>query len=154
MMTCMLKRALPFMMTLIVGTGVGSIFGFHSEPTNSSSPPRFMSAHHDGGGDYRHKCSGNSTELNITYEPNTSYTAEALRNETTGVVTLRVRFGADGEATVLERLNTLPNGLTEEAERVLERTQFTPATIDGQPVSVEKDMNYIFTLSNRPMTGR
>ncbi|MBC7911968.1 MAG: energy transducer TonB [Pyrinomonadaceae bacterium] len=154
MITNLLKRALPFALTLIVGTGLGSIFGFNSAPKPKKTPCNAASLRSvyrsgTGGGEYRHRRSfDNSTPLDIHPAPQALYTPEALRNKTIGVVTLLVRFNADGTTTVLKRLSTLPDGLTEEAVRVAERTRFTPATANGEPVSVTREMNYPFTLDD------
>ncbi|MDQ3746771.1 MAG: energy transducer TonB, partial [Acidobacteriota bacterium] len=80
------------------------------------------------------------------FEPNTRLTEAARRNKTVGVVELLVRFDADGKATVVDRLTTLPDGLTEEAERAAERTVFKPATINGRPYSVTEVRQFIFSL--------
>jgi hypothetical protein len=87
------------------------------------------------------------TPVKIQYQPHRRYTPEAIQKQTTGVVKLLVRFDADGTTKIVERLSTLPNGLTEEAERIAERTEFTPAKVNGEPVSETKEMNYIFSLS-------
>jgi hypothetical protein len=88
----------------------------------------------------------------ITNQPEARVMVIALEHKTAGVVQLRVRFNADGTTTVLERLATLPDGLTEEAERIAENTTFTPETRDGEPVSVVRDMSYAFPLS--PIVSR
>jgi TonB family protein len=154
MMISVLKRALPFVMTLIVGMMLGSIFGWNRPAAKSVREERFVTVT-----ERRSSCRASrgrrafseSTPLNITYEPNTAYTPEALKNKTTGVVQLRVRFNADGTTTVVEHLSTLPDGLTEDALRVSAQTRFEPETYNGQPVSVTKDMNYIYSLSDRAM---
>ncbi|MBV9959663.1 MAG: energy transducer TonB [Acidobacteria bacterium] len=165
MLPTFVKRVLPFMLTLLVGTGLGSVFGWRSsttqtQPNVTESTYRYERRYgcssryrrtYSGGIEGR--AEGASTPLVIRFQPNTRYTPEALEHKTTGVVQLRVRFNADGTATVLERLSTLPDGLTEEAERVVERTQFTPETINGEPVAVTKDMNYVFSLSDRSTMG-
>jgi hypothetical protein len=87
-----------------------------------------------------------STPLIIKFEPNTRLTEAARRNKTVGVVELLVRFDADGKATVVDHLLTLPDGLTEEAERAAERTIFEPATINGKPYSVTEVRQFIFSL--------
>lgn len=147
MMTYFLKRGLPFILTLMVGVGFGSIFGFHSSKTSTmdnSSGFSWERHHHH----YRSGCRGkdfsNTTPLVITNQPEARVMLIALEHKTTGIVQLRVRFNADGTTTVLERLDTLPDGLTEEAERIAENTTFTPETIDGEPVSVVRDMSYPF----------
>jgi hypothetical protein len=167
MLPTFVKRVLPFMLTLMVGTGLGSVFGWRtSTPTTQNNvesgyrlerrygcSSRYRSTYGTGGGGIENRVERTSTPLVIRFQPNTRYTPEALKNKTTGVVQLRVRFNADGTATVLERVSTLPDGLTEEAERVVERTQFTPETVNGEPVAVIKDMNYVFSLSDRATMG-
>lgn len=145
-MTFVFNRALPFVITLIIGTGLGNIFGIH-EPAR----PRFDA--------HRARCSKQSnieavdvpplsdfsTKLEILDQPNTRYTRDALENNVGGVVALLVRFNADGTTTVVKRLKTLPYGLTEDAERVADHTLFAPATVHGSPVSETREMNYIYT---------
>ena len=147
MMTHLLRRALPFIITLIVGTGLGNIFGIQNPATSTHATRRARCAKQPrfeingvGRGDRQ------VTGVKIMYQPKTQFTPEALRNQTTGVVTLLVRFNADGTTTVVERLSTLPDGLTEDAKRLAEHTSFTPATVDGKPVQETKEMNYIYSL--------
>src|SRR5215210_6257627 len=139
MFACFLKRALPFMMTLLVGTGLGSIFSSMS-PQNNRAPgttTTFTTTRRYGCERRRERAVvAESTPLIVTFEPNTRLTEAARRNKTVGVVELLVRFDADGKATVVDRLTTLPDGLTEEAERAAERTTFKPATINGKPYTV------------------
>lgn len=139
MLTSWLKRALPFMITLILGTGLWSIFGFQKSASRRGSGYHF----------YAHKrvVTSGLTPLRILSQPERRYTPEAQENRTTGVVRLLVQFNPDGTTTVIERLSSLPNGLTEEAVRVAEQTRFIPATLNGQPVAQTKEMNYIFSLS-------
>jgi hypothetical protein len=87
-----------------------------------------------------------STPLIVKFEPNTRLTEAARRNKTVGVVELLVRFDADGTAKVVDHLATLPDGLTEEAERAAERTVFNPATINGKPYAVTEVREFIFSL--------
>ena len=143
-MTCLIKRALPFIITLIVGTGLWSICG--SDKRSSRTVERL-------GTRVVSQLSVEKVELPLrdavtTLEildvPSTHYTPEALKNQTTGVVTLLVRFNVDGSTTVVGKLQTLPYGLTEDAERVAEQTHFTPATVDGRPVEETREMNYIY----------
>ena len=131
MMTCLLKRAVPFIITLIIGSGLGSIFSFQSPSSKTviSRGDGIVNQFVDHLTDSHSK-----TELEIFFQPTRRFTREALENETTGVVTLLVRFNVDGTTTVLKRLHTLPDGLTEDAERVAGQTSFTPATVDGRPI--------------------
>jgi hypothetical protein len=148
-MTYFLKRGLPFILTLMVGSGLGSIFGFHSSKdttTDNSSVFRWERHHRHYHSGCRGKDFSDTTPLMITNQPEARVMLIALKHKTTGVVQLRVRFNADGTTTVIERLATLPDGLTEEAERIAGNTTFIPETRDGEPVPVVRDMNYAFPL--------
>jgi Gram-negative bacterial TonB protein C-terminal len=148
MFACLLKRALPFMMTLLVGTGLGSILGGSGprDETKSSGITTTVTTRRSGCGMRNRAVVAESTPLVVTFEPNTRLTEAARRNKTTGVVELLVRFDADGTATVVDHLKTLPDGLTEEAERAAERTVFRPATINGRPYGVTELRQFIFSM--------
>lgn len=146
MFACFLKRALPFSLTLLIGSGLGSIL---SSTPRSDSVRRFAAVTTTTS---RHSCGmrnraavAESTPLIVTFEPVTRLTEAARRNKTTGTVDLLVRFGADGQATVVDRITTLPDGLTEEAERAAERTVFKPATINGRPYTVTEVRQFSFS---------
>lgn len=150
MFVCLLKRALPFTLTLLVGSGLGSIFSGASPRADKQSLVTTTTlttrAYSCGARHRRDGVAADSTPLIVTFEPNTRLTEAARRNKTTGVVELLVRFGADGKATVIDHLTTLPDGLTEEAERAAERTAFRPATINGMPYTVTEIRQFIFSL--------
>jgi hypothetical protein len=137
-------------MTLLLGTGLGSIFSSTSTNTRSSvtgttTATTTMRAH-GCASRRRGGVVAESTPLIVTFEPNTRLTEAARQNKTVGVVELLVRFDADGKATVVDHLTTLPDGLTEEAERAAERTVFRPATINGKPYAVTEVRQFIFSL--------
>jgi hypothetical protein len=147
MFVSLLKRALPFTLTLLFGSGLGSIFS----GTSTEMQPRVITttttrAYSGCSSHRRSSAAAESTPLIVTFEPNTRLTEAARRNKTVGVVELLVRFDADGKATVVDHLTTLPDGLTEEAERAAERTVFRPATINGKPYTVTEVRQFIFSL--------
>src|SRR5215210_6210553 len=144
MFACLLKRALPFLITLLVGTGLGSIFSSTSPQNNRVTATALTQTRHYGCRSRNRAVVAESTPLIVTFEPNTRLTEAARRNKTVGVVELLVRFDADGKATVVDRLTTLPDGLTEEAERAAERTTFKPATINGKPYTVTELRQFSF----------
>jgi hypothetical protein len=148
MFVCLLKRALPFTLTLLVGSGLGSIFsGASPRPERSNVTTTTVTRTYSCGAHRRREAvAADSTPLIVTFESNTRLTEAARKNRTTGVVELLVRFGADGKATVVDHLTTLPDGLTEEAERAAERTAFQPATINGKPYTVTEVRQFIFSL--------
>jgi len=150
MFVSLLKRGLPFTLTLLVGSGLGSIFSSTTPRTNTRSnvTTTVTTTARNSSCRERHRARAvaESTPLIVTFEPNTRLTEAARRNQTVGVVELLVRFDADGKATVVDRLTTLPDGLTEEAERAAERTTFRPATINGKPYTVTEVRQFIFSL--------
>lgn len=147
MSTCFLKRFLPFMLTLVVGLGLGSLFqrGARHHAQSSTRLCSERSFRTTDNYQQRHAYD-DSTPLVILFEPPTYMTPSARAHETYGVVQLLVEYGADGKARVLERITTQPDGLTEEAERVAERTQFRPETHNGVPVTVTREQAYYFNL--------
>lgn len=145
MSTCLLKRILPFMLTLAIGLGLGSLFQLKSRNWEGKTPCRSTRRHMRTDKTLVMRYQANaSTPLAILFEPSTRMTAAARRNQTYGVVQLLVEYGADGKARVLSRVTSLPDGLTEEAERVAELTQFKPETRNGEPVSVTRVQAYYF----------
>ena len=146
MFLSLLKRGLPFTLTLLVGSGLGSIFSSTSPRTDIRSSVTTTTTRTHSCGARRARLATESTPLIVTFEPNTRLTEAARRNKTVGVVELLVRFDADGHATVVDRLTTLPDGLTEEAESAAERTTFRPATINGKPYTVTEVRQFIFSL--------
>jgi hypothetical protein len=148
MSTCFLKRFVPFMLTLIIGLGLGTFF--QPNHTRTQLKTRLYVEHNRCRTTTttttltRNYAGDSITPLAILFEPPARTTAAARRNHTGGVVELLVEYGVDGKARVLERLATLPDGLTEEAERVAELTQFRPQAVNGEPVAVSKIQSYYF----------
>lgn len=147
MSTCFLKRFLPFMLTLVVGLGLGSLFQRGARHHAQFSTRLCSERSYRTTDNYQHRPAyDDSTPLIILFEPPTYMTPTARAHETYGVVRLLVEYGADGKARVLERLWTLPDGLTEEAERVAARTQFKPETHNGVPVAATRVQEYYFNM--------
>ncbi len=157
-LTLVLKKILPFTLTLALGSlfgGAFELFGARSDAgakwRGRADARRSYSGCRSGRG--RRAVHAQSTPVVYTYEPNTHYTEEAMRRGVTGVVRLRVTFGASGRIERVEPVLRLPHGLTEEAERVAWQTRFTPATDNGVPVTVAKEVDYVFSLSDRMKAG-
>lgn len=78
--------------------------------------------------------------------PQPSYTRQAIRDNVTGAVVLRVVIDERGGVRVLKILRSVPE-LDEEAIRVVEAGwRFHPATKNGRPVSALSDLVVRFNL--------
>ena len=78
--------------------------------------------------------------------PQPSYTEEAIRNNVTGSVVLRVVIDERGEVSVLEVLRSVPE-LDAEAIRVVESEwRFRPATRNGRPIPTLSELRVRFQL--------
>jgi Flp pilus assembly protein TadD len=82
----------------------------------------------------------------ITFKPEPGFTEEARKHNVTGVVRLRAVLAADGRVRHLIVIKGLPYGLTEKASAAAVRIRFTPATINGQPVSQFIVLEYNFNV--------
>jgi TonB family protein len=152
--SCFLKRALPFTLTLVLGALLGGFVNLFDTRTDNQVGvlrvgTRRGCSHSRG----RFYATAKSTNVIPVSEPNTKYTKEAWERGVTGVVRLRVTFDASGEITQVETVEGLPYGLTEEAKKVAWQKKFIPATVDGQPVTVTQDVDYVFSLSDRMAAG-
>jgi TonB family protein len=82
----------------------------------------------------------------ITFKPEPSFTDQARNHNTHGVVRLRAVLGADGHVRNVIAVRRLPDGLTESAIEAARRIKFTPATINGRPVSQFVVLEYNFNI--------
>ena len=87
-----------------------------------------------------------ATRARILKKPEPSYTEAARRAQILGTVVLRAVLGADGTLQHILIVEGLPYGLTEAAVVAARRIQFTPATLDGRPVSMFIQLEYNFNL--------
>ena len=86
------------------------------------------------------------TKVKILSMPDPGYTYEATRQHVVGVVKLSAVFTSSGDVRNIQVVNGLPAGLTENAIAVARQITFTPATKDGQAVSVQMILRYKFDL--------
>ena len=80
----------------------------------------------------------------ITYKPEPGFTEEAQRNDVRGVVRLRAVLASNGRVRHIIVIRGLPDGLTEKAVEAARGIRFTPATVDGRPVSQFVILEYNF----------
>jgi TonB family protein len=162
-MMSVLKRVLPFILTLLVGVIVGgglrragndAAVSFTATrscsarrpqaivrlplPPPPSLPPSFESDVFRAGDVTR--------KVFISHKPQPLYTAEARRNNVTGTVRLRMVLAADGTVRDIIPLTTLPDGLTEQAIAAARKIEFTPASKDGRAVSQYVTVEYNFNI--------
>jgi len=82
----------------------------------------------------------------ILAKPTPGYTEEARRANVSGTVRLRVVLGSDGNVRHILVLRRLSHGLTEKAVEAARQIRFTPAVVDGRPVSQFVILEYNFNL--------
>ncbi len=76
--------------------------------------------------------------------PLPAYPDAAWASGISGNVLVRAMIDENGEVTVVEVLKGLPYGITEAAVQAIRRWKFAPATRDGQPVTVYRDISIRF----------
>ncbi|HZG51393.1 MAG TPA: energy transducer TonB [Pyrinomonadaceae bacterium] len=150
-----LKRALPFILTLLVGVVVGSgvkraghvaatdgtpqSCGMRQRQLTLMPPPPAFESEVLTAKDVTRKAV-------ISYKPEPHYTYDARRHNVTGTVRLRLVLAADGAVREIVPLTTLPDGLTEQAVEAARDIEFTPAVKDGRAVSQYATVEYNFNI--------
>jgi TonB family protein len=76
--------------------------------------------------------------------PTASYTEPARKKRTTGRVSLRLTFSAEGRISRIQVVRDLPDGLLREAVMSALRIKFLPELSDDKPRSVTKLIEYNF----------
>jgi TonB family protein len=153
MLSYLLKRVLPFALTLAFGVALGSLF----RPAPSYRTRAVLVSDNDGG--ERHCCHARrnfkrSSEAVITYKPVPSYTDEARDDGISGSVELRVELRADGTVGEVLPVRVLPDGLTQEAIRAARRIRFSPKMVNGEAVDTTEWIEYYFDASEQSATVR
>ncbi|MDQ6651255.1 MAG: TonB family protein [Acidobacteriota bacterium] len=87
-----------------------------------------------------------TTKARVLSKPEPTYTESARANQITGTVVLRAIFASDGTVKYILVVSGLPDGLTESAIRSARRIKFSPATLNGRPVSMFIQLEYNFNL--------
>src|ERR1044071_1688359 len=166
MYSLLLKKALPFALTFIIGSLVGGLFnlffgtgGYTPAPTR----PYFYSY---GG---RHSCRmrargrylvAETKPLNILNVPDASMPVapDSLRKGTGVSVMALVTFGADGKVQGVEtgslmsacgknRVGEVSGELLEAVRNAASQIQFEPEMVDGMPVTVTREAEIRVTFN-------
>lgn len=147
-----LKRALPFVLTLMLGVTVGSLLkrSTQNAPLSVSPRPvrhcRAMLAPVPGFESEVFTSKEVTRKAAVLSKPEPLYTFDARRHNVTGTVRLRMTLAANGTVRNIVPLTTLPDGLTEQAVEAARGIEFTPALKDGRPVSQYVTVEYNFNI--------
>jgi hypothetical protein len=87
-----------------------------------------------------------TTKARILSKPSPEYTEEARVKQVTGTVVLVLILSVDGTVKGFIPIVTLPYGLTEKCIEVARLIKFTPATLNGKPVSQLTRVEYNFNI--------
>jgi len=82
----------------------------------------------------------------ILYKPVPGFTEEARKQNVSGVVRLRAVLAADGRVRNVIVIKRLPGGLTERCIAMARQIKFTPAMVNGAPVSQYVVLEYNFNI--------
>jgi len=161
-----IKRVLPFTLTLIIGAALGSLVNVFSSRTGSApsvSAPSTRTYKSRGCRSSRRPRAETSTavaadesrifsadELEqravLLSKPQPGFTEAARLNNVSGTVRLRAVLGADGDVSNITVTNGLPDGLTERAIEAARGIRFMPAWKDGRRVSQYVTVEYKFNV--------
>ena len=100
---------------------------------------------YDQGNVYRPGVGGVSPPRAL-YAPDPDYSDAARKAKYQGSVILWLVVGADGRAHNLRVARSLGMGLDEQALEAVRQWRFQPATLNGQPVAVEINVEVSFRL--------
>jgi len=82
----------------------------------------------------------------VIYNPEPSFSEEARKSKTQGIVLLMVVVGKDGKPYDIRVRQSLGMGLDEKAIEAVTRWRFRPATLNGQPVATQISVEVNFRL--------
>ena len=82
--------------------------------------------------------------VGIYYQPIAPLTPQAVRDQVNGVVKLRMILNRDGTVSGITPIQTLPDGLTEQAIEAARGIKFLPAVVGGQLVDTEQVVEFQF----------
>ena len=152
----MLKRILPFILTLALGLALA---GWARKNETRLGPggggpaaPCFQRLEQSGAlgedpsGERIFKVREVTQRARILLKPAPQYTEEARRNEVSGTVMLRVVLSSTGHVANMRVVSGLPYGLTENALEAARRIEFVPAVKDGRYVSQQILVEYNFNM--------
>ena len=149
----LLKKALPFTLTFVVGTALGGLSWLFGGSEKKAGTKTLVTRTYDFGGGCgnarRRHLVAETRPLLILFKPDARY---PLAPE--GRVRVNVTFGADGEVKAVTPLASwIPErdedivrvkAMWEAVESAARQIRFTPEMVDGIPVSVERNVEIRF----------
>ena len=162
MYSLLLKKAIPFALTFVIGSFVGGLFKFIGYGGQKTEPARaYFDAYGEG---HRRSCPmhargrylvAETKPLLITFKPDARRPRELrwMKREDLPPVSVSITFGADGKVQVGHRPPELLVGgsenwpevmLWDAAAEAARGIQFEPETRDGVPVAVTREIEIRF----------
>ncbi|HET9406426.1 MAG TPA: energy transducer TonB [Candidatus Sulfotelmatobacter sp.] len=86
------------------------------------------------------------TVPHVIYNPEPSFSEEARKSRTQGVVTLLLVVSKDGHTRDISVRRSLGMGLDEKSVEAVSQWRFLPAMLDGQPVDAQIEVEVDFRL--------
>lgn len=132
---CLLKRVMPFALTLAIGIAAASLFNRATTNKSELSQP-----------DAEQTIPHSKTWLRIHSQPPPDFPKEAYEFDGYFSVRLYVRLDASGNVTdVTPAPTTLPANCVDAAISAARRIQFSPAMEDDKPISTIALIEYNFS---------
>ena len=82
----------------------------------------------------------------VIYNPEPTFSEEARKSKTQGIVLLAIVVGKDGKPYDIRVRQSLGMGLDEKAIEAVNRWRFRPAMLNGQPVATQIAVEVNFRL--------
>ncbi len=156
MLALLLKKALPFALTFVVGTALGSLAGLFRSADKKWETTLVTSTYdfHSRCGARRYKLVAESKPLVILFKPDARWPRGGDMGKGLHPAQVLVTFGADGKVQKVRPLASWFHVRDEEldeakaaweaVERAARQIKFTPETINSMPVSVEREVEIGF----------
>lgn len=129
------------------GFGGSTYAGHNNSASAHVAEPSFGGNMYGGHGNRVATSLTETTPIVILAKPLPEYTALARAHHVQGDVLLRVRFAADGRVEVIGVVQSLADGLDQQAIAAAKRIRFKPSTRGGQPVSVVDIIRISFQMT-------
>ncbi|MDT5124038.1 MAG: hypothetical protein QOC96_3520 [Acidobacteriota bacterium] len=136
-MTCLLKRFLPFALTLIVGLMLGSLLSKSTHSVDVVAPKYTGMGFGSGSGWGPHPDRDKQAPVKINYVPDIVIPDAIRRSSWEFVATLRLEavLGADGKVSEVKPILMLPYGVTESSLDPKDPAKTLPFILNGKFVA-------------------